>query len=88
MTFHCLTMCKKERKSKMGHGTRLKFKVEISPWFLFKSTGWGKSRFTVVSAGSGVYCCSIIYCIVFHLNNCTPTFAPPGVFNIHSSGES
>lgn len=37
MTFHSLTLFKKERKkSKMGHGTRLELKVEISPWLLFK----------------------------------------------------
>lgn len=36
MTFHCLTMFTKEKK--VGHGTRLEPKVEISSWVLSKHT--------------------------------------------------
>ena len=43
-------------------------------------TGWGKSRFTVVSMWHTEFFLVLLfinYCIIFHRNNCKPTFAPP-----------
>ena len=42
----------------------------------------GQSRFTVVSAGNSLFfLLFIIYCIIFHMNNCKLTFAPPSSRN-------
>ena len=40
-----------------------------------KHTGWGKSKFIVVSTRNRVYPCIIIHCIIFCRNNCKPNFA-------------
>ena len=41
-------------------------------------TGWGKSRFIVVSTQNTkfIFVLFIHYCIIFHVNNCKPPFAP------------
>lgn len=36
-------------------------------------TGWGRSKFTVVSTQEFLL---YYYCIIFHADNCRPTFAP------------
>ena len=40
-------------------------------------TGWGKSRFTVVSTRNRVYSCAIYYYIIFHTNICKPILSHP-----------
>ena len=50
-------------------------RYQRAPNSVFQNTGWGKRRFTVVSMRNKAY--SIIKCIIFHMNNCKPTFAPP-----------
>ena len=43
-------------------------------------TGWGKSRFTVVSMWNAKFTLVLLffnYRIIFHTNNCKPTFAYP-----------
>ena len=40
----------------------------------------GKSRFTVVSTWNTEFILVLLfinYCIIFHMNDCKPTFAPP-----------
>ena len=44
---------------------------------VLKNRGWGKSRFTVMSTCTQSLYLIISYCIIFHMNNCKPTFAPP-----------
>ena len=42
--------------------------------------GWGKSRFIVVSMQNEEFVLLLLfinYCIIFHRNNCKPTFAHP-----------
>ena len=44
-------------------------------------TGWGKSKFTLVSMQKQFMLVLFInYCIIFHMNNYKPPFAPPSVF--------
>ena len=39
---------------------------------------WNKNKFTVVRMRNSVYYLLFInYCIIFHMNNCKPTFASP-----------
>ena len=42
-------------------------------------TTWGKSRFTVLSTQNTEFILVLFinYRIIFHMNNCKPTFAPP-----------
>ena len=54
--------------------------VWYSPGNVASNTGWGESRFPVVSTRS-MECILVLlcisYCIIFHRNNCKPTLAPP-----------
>ena len=46
---------------------------------------WGKRRLTVVSTGNTelfLVLLFINFCIIFYMNNCTPTFAPPRITEI------
>ena len=50
-----------------------------NPNCLCPHTGWGKSTFTIVSTWNTgfILVLFINYCIIFHINNYKPTFAPP-----------
>ena len=39
--------------------------------------GWSKNRFMVVSTENCIFLYYYLLLIVFHMNNCKPTFAPP-----------
>ena len=39
--------------------------------------GWSKNRFMVVSTQNCIFLYYYLLLIVFHMNNCKPTFAPP-----------
>ena len=56
------------------------FKTVVMHIYIKEYTGWGKSRFTVVSTWNTEFIPASFfnYCI-FHMNKCKPTFAPPCV---------
>ena len=47
--------------------------------YIYTYTGFGKSWFTVVNMGNTEFILVLLFiscCIIFHVNNCKPTFAP------------
>ena len=47
-------------------------------WLVKRNTAWGKSRLTIVSTWNTEFVLELLftYCIIFHTNNCEPTFVP------------